>query len=128
MLILVDTDVLIWYLKGNYAAQQEIDNLSGFFISVVTYIELLQGLRNKQELTALRRSLRAWNTKVLYISEEISAKALFYVEQYYLSHAVQLADALIGATAVANSLELLTGNVKHYRILKDIPLKGFKPA
>lgn len=128
MLILVDTDVLIWYLKGNYAAQQEIDNLSGFFISVVTYIELLQGLRNKQELTALRRSLRAWNTKVLYISEEISAKALFYVEQYYLSHAVQLADALIGATAVANSLELLTGNVKHYRILKDIPLKVFKPA
>jgi predicted nucleic acid-binding protein len=125
--MLVDTDVLIWYLKGNHSAQQEIDSLSGFFISVVTYIELLQELRNKRELVALRRSLRTWNTKVLYISEEISAKALFYVEQYYLSHAVQLADALIGATAVANGLELLSGNVKHYRILKDISLIEFKP-
>ncbi|NOT13131.1 MAG: type II toxin-antitoxin system VapC family toxin [Methylococcaceae bacterium] len=113
--MLIDTDLLIWYLKGNNAARQGIDRLPGFFISVVTYIELLPGLRNKQELTALRHSLRNWNTKALYISEEISAKALFYVEQYYLSHAVQLADALIGATAVANGLELLTGNVKHYR-------------
>jgi predicted nucleic acid-binding protein len=125
--MLVDTDVLIWYLKGNNLARQEIDSLPDFFISVVTYIELVQGLRNKQELTALRRSLRIWNTKVLYISEEISAKALFYVEQFYLSHAVRLADALIGATAVANGLGLLTGNAKHYRILKDIPLKEFKP-
>lgn len=126
--MLVDTDVLIWYLKGNHAARQEIDRLSDLFISVVTYIELVQGLRNKQELTVLRRALRIWNAKVLYISEDISIKALFYVEQYYLSHAVQLADALIGATAVANGLELLTGNTKHYRILKDIPLKEFKPV
>ncbi|MGZ8162001.1 MAG: PIN domain-containing protein [Methylobacter sp.] len=126
--MLVDTDVLIWYLKGNNSARQEIEGLSDFFISVVTYIELIQGLRNKQELTALRRSLRIWNAKVLYISEEISAKALFYVEQYYLSHALQLADALIGATAVANGLELMTGNAKHYRVLKNIPLREFKPV
>ncbi|MEI6269250.1 MAG: hypothetical protein WCP01_10250 [Methylococcaceae bacterium] len=40
--MLVDTDVLIWYLKGNNKARQEIEALSGFFISVVTYIELGQ--------------------------------------------------------------------------------------
>jgi predicted nucleic acid-binding protein len=126
--MLVDTDVLIWYLKGNNNARQEIEALSGFFISVVTYMELVQGMRNKQELIALRRALRFWNAKVLYISEDISAKAMFYVEQHYLSHSMQLADALISATAVANGLDLLTGNVKHYRILKDISLKEFKPV
>lgn len=72
---LVDTDVLIWYLKGNDNARQEIEALPGFFISVVTYIELVQGMRNKQELVALRRALRLWNAKVLYISEDISAKS-----------------------------------------------------
>ena len=56
--MLVDTDVLIWYLKGNNNARQEIAALSGFFISVVTYIELVQGMRNKQELIALRRAVK----------------------------------------------------------------------
>ena len=126
--MLVDTDVLIWYLKGNNNARQEIETLPGFFISVVTYIELVQGMRNKQELIALRRALRFWDAKVLYISEDISAKAMFYVEQHYLSHSMQLADALISATAVANGLDLFTGNTKHYRVLKDISIKEFKPV
>jgi predicted nucleic acid-binding protein len=126
--MLVDTDVLIWYLKGNNDARQEIEALPGFFISVVTYMELVQGMRNKRELTALRRALRFWGAKVLYISEDISTKAMFYVEQHYLSHSMQLADALIGATAVANGLGLLTANTKHYRVLKDISIKEFKPA
>jgi predicted nucleic acid-binding protein len=127
-LILLDTDVLIWYLKGNNNARQEIELLPNFFISVVTYIELVQGMRNKQELIALRRALRFWNAKILYISEEISAKAMFYVEQHYLSHSMQLADALISATAVANGLDIFTGNAKHYRVLKDISIKEFKPV
>jgi predicted nucleic acid-binding protein len=125
--MLLDTDVLIWYLKGNNNARQEIEVLSGFFISVVTYIELVQGMRNKKELIALRRALRLWNVKVLYLSEDISAKALFYVEQHYLSHSMQLADALISATAVANGLGIFTGNVKHYQVIKELSIKKFKP-
>lgn len=126
--MLVDTDVLIWYLKGNQAAWEEIAGLPRFFISVVTYMELVQGMRNKQELMALRRALKAWDTKIVYISEGISAKALFYVEQYYLSNSMQLADALIGATAVEHGLQLMTANIKHYKMLQDISLKAFKPA
>jgi predicted nucleic acid-binding protein len=41
---------------------------------------------------------------------------------------LQLADALIGATAIANGFDVLTANTKHYRFLKDIPLKEFKPT
>jgi predicted nucleic acid-binding protein len=126
--MLVDTDVLIWYLKGNQVARDALDSLSGFCISVVTYMELVQGMRNKQELAALRRSLKKWQVKVLYVSEDISMKASFYVEQHYLSHAVQLADALIGATAVAYGLDLMTANTQHYKILKDVSLKAFNPS
>jgi len=109
--MLVDTDVLIWYLKGNENAYQVIENSSNFFISVVTYMELVQGMRNKKELNNLRKALHIWNAKILYISEEISAKAMFYVEQHFLSHSMQLADALIGATAIAYGNPVLTGNV-----------------
>ncbi len=125
--MLVDTDVLIWYLKGNEKAYQTIENLSNFSISVVTYMELVQGMRNKKELNHLRKALHIWNTQLLYISEEISAKAMFYVEQHFLSHSMQLADALIGATAIAYGTPILTGNDKHYKVLKDLEIKRFRP-
>ncbi|MEA2040892.1 MAG: type II toxin-antitoxin system VapC family toxin [Thermodesulfobacteriota bacterium] len=125
--MLVDTDVLIWYLKGNENAYQVIENSSDFFISVVTYMELVQGMRNKKELNNLRKAMHIWNAKILYISEEISAKAMFYVEQHFLSHSMQLADALIGATAIAYGNPVLTGNDKHYKVLKDLKIKRFRP-
>ncbi len=125
--MIVDTDILIWYMRGNEKARKAIENTDNFFLSVITYMELVQGMRNKDELNQLRKSLHDWGSKLLYISEVISAKAMFYVEQHFLSHSLQLADALIGATAVAYGLPILTGNDKHYRIIKDIQIKKFRP-
>ena len=125
--MVVDTDVLIWYMKGNEKAYKTIENSKNFFISVITYMELVQGMRNKNELNNLRNALHVWNSKILYISEEISVKAMFFVEQHYLSHSIQLADALIGATAISYGLPILTGNDKHYKILKNTQIKKFRP-
>lgn len=125
--MLIDTDVIIWYMRGNANALKALEKHKGFTISVVTYMELVQGMRNKKELAALRKALKSWSTKIFYITEEISSKAMFYVEQHYLSHSVQLADALIGATAVSHGTTLLTGNDKHYKIVKEIKLSKFLP-
>ena len=124
--MLVDTDVIIWYMRGNPKALKALEKHKGFAISVVTYMELVQGMRNKNELAALRKALKFWGTKIIYITEEISSKAMFYVEQHYLSHSMQLADALIGATAVSYEMPLLTGNDKHYKTVKEIKLLAFK--
>lgn len=125
--MIIDTDVIIFYLRGNQKAFKLIESSEKFSMSVVTYVELVQGMRNKKELNHLRQALHAWNTKILYITEEISAKAMFAVEQHFLSHSMQLADALIASTAIAYGLPLLTGNDKHYKIMKDIQLKIFRP-
>jgi len=125
--IMIDTDVLIWYMRGNVKAKKVIDKQNGFFISVITYMELVQGMRNKNELMLLRAALRKWEAKILYIDETISAKAMFLFEQHYLSSSLFLADALIAATAMSNGVKLLTANVKHYKILKNIELVKFKP-
>jgi hypothetical protein len=126
-MVMIDTDVLIWYMRGNEKAYNAIENCNNFFISVVTYMELIQGMRNKKELNSFRKVLHGWNAKVLYISEEISAKAMFFVEQHFLSHSLQLADALIGATAVAYGLPIFTSNDKHYKVMKDVQIKKFRP-
>ena len=60
--MIIDTDVLIWYMKGNKKAFDVIENSKSFSISVVTYIELVQGMRNKSELNTLRKSLHAWKS------------------------------------------------------------------
>ena len=125
--MIIDTDVIIWYMKGNQKAYKTIENSKHFSISVVTYMELVQGMRDKNELNNLRRALNAWEAKILYISEEISVKAMFFVEQHFLSHSIHLADALIGATAISHGLPIITGNDKHYKILKDLQIKKFRP-
>ncbi|KIM06681.1 MAG: twitching motility protein PilT [Sulfurovum sp. FS08-3] len=124
---LVDTDVLIWYLRGNENAYKLIHSLGDFCISSITYMELVQGMRNKDELRTLQKTLKQWNVKTLFVSEEISAKALFYVEEYFLSHSLELADALIASTATQYGMKLITANDKHYRRVKELDLQVFRP-
>ena len=124
---LIDTDVLIWYLRGNQNAYNLIHSLDNFAISLVTHIELVQGMRDKKELKVFQNTLKNWGVKTIYLNEAISARALFYVEEYFLSHSMQLADALIGATATEYGLTLITANDKHYRVIKGLDISVFRP-
>ena len=45
--MIFDTDVMIWAFRGNEKALDAIDNAPSRAISAVTYMELLQGVRNK---------------------------------------------------------------------------------
>ncbi len=124
---IVDTDILIWYMRGNQKIYDLIHSFGSFCISCVTYMELIQGLRDKKELKILQNTLRSWDVKVIYINEEISAKALFYMEEYFLSHSMQLADSLIASTATTYGLTLHTANDKHYKIVKELDISVFRP-
>jgi len=50
-----------------------------------------------------------------------------YVEQHFVGHSLQLADAFLGATAMTSGFPLLTGNDQHYRVLKDLKMKKIVP-
>jgi len=95
--MLIDTDIIVFYMRGNENSRSLINAQSNFNISVVTYMELVQGMRNKDELRILRKAMRQWQTNTIYIDHEISSKAAFYFEQHFLSHSLELADALIAA-------------------------------
>ena len=57
----------------------------------------------------------------------VTARALFYVEEYFLSHSMQLADALIGSTCTHHGMTLYTTNDKHYRVIRDLKINVFRP-
>jgi predicted nucleic acid-binding protein len=126
--MLVDTDVLIWNLRGDRRAAVLLDGQRGFALSAVTYMELVQGLRNKEEFRQLRRAIEFWNASIIHVSEAVSARASYLMEEHAFSDALQLADALIAATALETGRPLLTANVKHYRKISGLALQRFIPS
>lgn len=125
--MIIDTDVLIWYLHGNEKAKTIVEDNIPFAISVVTYMEIVQGMKNKEEFKIFQKQMQRWNTEIIQLNQEISSRAMFYVQEYFLSHAMMLADALIAATVVQNSEIILTANDKHYKFIPNIDCKKFIP-
>jgi predicted nucleic acid-binding protein len=122
-----DTDVLIWVLRGNAKAARTVDRAAARAISVVTYMELLQGARNSREVKAIKSFLADLQFHLLPLTENIGHRASIYMEEYGLSGAMSMGDALIGATAVENHQQFLTGNGKHYKAINELDLKVFRP-
>lgn len=125
--MILDTDVLIWDLRGNEKAKMIVRGNIPFSISVVTYMEIVQGMRNKNELNKFLKQISKWNTKIIHIDFDISTRAMIYIEEFYLSHSMQVADALIAATAIHQSETLITANEKHYKHIPNIQLMKFIP-
>jgi predicted nucleic acid-binding protein len=125
--MLVDTDVVIWYLRGEKKSVDLIDGMDSFALSAVSYIEILHGLRNKAELRAWKAYVKAKGVEVLLIDHDVTAKALYWTEEYALSHGLRLADALIAASADVYGHDILTGNYADYRFLPGLSIKQFKP-
>jgi predicted nucleic acid-binding protein len=126
--LIIDTDVLIWYLRGNQKARDIVENNIPFSISVVTYMELIQGMKNKDEFKLFQKQMQKWNTDIIQIDKEISSRAMFYIQEYALSHSMMLADALIAATVVQSNEKLITANDKHYKFIPTIECKKFSPG
>ncbi|MDY0167006.1 MAG: type II toxin-antitoxin system VapC family toxin [Thermoguttaceae bacterium] len=125
--MIFDTDVLIWLLRGNQRAAQAIDRTEHRAISLISYMELLQGARNKGEIKAIKALLSELQVQLLPLSENIGHRASIYMEEYTLISALSMPDALIAATAIETNSPLLTGNVKHYRAINELYLERFRP-
>jgi hypothetical protein len=125
--MLFDTDILIWVQRGNGKAARLVDHASERFLSVQTYMELLQAARDKREHAIIKQYVRDLSFSVLPLTENIGHRALVYVEGYALSSGIRAGDAIIAATATENGLTLVTGNARHFRPVKDLSLKIFKP-
>ena len=125
--MIIDTDVLIWYLRGNDKAKKIIVENIPFRISVINYMELLQGMKNKNELRILQNYLKKWSIEIIHLNENISTRAMFFMEDYCLSHSMELGDAVIAATVLEYHETLLTANEKHYGYIPNISIKKFTP-
>ena len=123
--VLVDTDVLIDYLRGHPSAVRFVTgHIDDTIVSAMSIAELYAGVRGESEGP---ESLALVNfldiLRVEPVSREIARAGGLYRRDYGPSHGVGLADAVIAATAVAVDAALKTLNVRHYPMFE-----GLEPA
>ena len=123
--VLVDTDILINFLRGKMAARNYLVAAiedSTIYCSAITVAEICAGMRQaeKEETMALLDSL-----EVLDVSRKIAEKAGEY-KRKETRQALELDDCLIAATAFVHRALLATGNDKHYP-MTDIRKSVVKP-
>ncbi len=125
--MIFDTDIFIWAQKGNEKAAKMLESDDERFLSVQTYMELLQCAKNKLQHKYIKDFISSFGFTVLPLTENIGHRASIYVEEYTLSSNLRAGDAIIAATTVENSLTLASSNTKHFKAIKELRLKTFKP-
>lgn len=115
MSILLDSDIVISLLRGRpreeAACAERLSRNEALYYSPITKAEVFAGMRRKEE--AATRGLFSLLI-CLPVSDEIGETAGYYVAAYGRSHGVEIADALIAATAREHHTPLWTLNKKHY--------------
>jgi predicted nucleic acid-binding protein len=114
--LLLDTDLLVEYLRGRAEAGEWLESQDAdLAVSAITVAELCAGIKGARESQLLDRFLLA--LEVLPATEEIGRLAGQYRRDYGPSHGTGLADALIAATATVDGSSLVTFNRRHFPML-----------
>lgn len=125
--MIYDTDILIWVQRGNKKAALLVEKDNEKYLSIQSYMELLQGAKNKTQHKYVKNFISEFNFSILPLTENIGHRALIYVEEYALSSNMRAGDAIIAATAIENNMLLVSSNIKHFKVVKDLQFKLFKP-
>lgn len=121
MTALVDTSVLIDYLRGHAGAAEllERERAAGpLHASEMTRLEVLAGMREtEEEGTRSLLSTLVWHP----VDEEVAEQAGALGRRWLPSHqAIDGADLAIAATVINSGARLLTRNVRHFPMFEDL--------
>ena len=115
---LLDTDIIVEYLRGRDQAADFIESLEGdLFLSSITVAKLSSGIRDDEQ-QSLTQFLLAF--EVIAVSESIARRGGHFRRDYRQSHGTGFFDALIAATAEEAHAILVTFNYRHFPMLDEI--------
>ncbi len=129
MRYLLDTNICIYFLKGKYNLVERFDEIGidNLYISEITVAELKFGAaksnRPEKNKPIIENLISKFKQIPIYNSLDIFAdeKARLRKE----GNIVDDFDLLIGSTAIANDMVLVTNNTKHFTRLHDIKLTNW---
>lgn len=122
--ILIDTSILIDFFRKREKSKSVLVRLSNhyrFCISAVTAFEIKIGIQTQAQQSDYE--LLTQNIDILPIDDScIDAAVTIYKSLKPQNALIELADLLIGATAISNSLSLGTLDRKHFERISNLTL------
>ena len=106
--VVFDTNILIDYLSGVKAARHEIRLHESVLISPITWMEVLVGAQDPEEVKRARNFLRRF--ELVPIDQKVSEEAVGIRRK----NKIRLPDAIIWASAKTNGALLVTRNTKDF--------------
>jgi tRNA(fMet)-specific endonuclease VapC len=126
---LLDTNICIFFIKGRYDLNKKIAEVGeqNCFISEITVAELKYGVENSKTIEAMRVVVEAFISKFaiipIYNSLDIYAREKAKLKQQ--GRQIDDFDILIGSTAIANDMIMVTNNVTHLNRLNNIVIEDW---
>lgn len=129
MKYLLDTNICIYFLKGGFGLLEKFDKIGfeNLYISEITIAELKFGAaksnRPSKNKVVIDEIVNRFKQIPIYSSLDIFAEEKARLRKD--GNIVDDFDLLIGATAIANEMVLITNNKKHFDRLRNIKIENW---
>jgi predicted nucleic acid-binding protein len=120
--IMCDTNIFINWFNNDEKTILKLKHigLERLAISVITVMELIQGVDNKEQLQKFKKKIKHYT--IVNFTKEVSELSLQLIMDYKLSHNLQIPDAIIAATSVIYGIPLFTYNLKDFKYIPEIQI------
>lgn len=126
---LIDTNICIFYMKGLYNLDQKFKEAGSenCFISEITLAELKFGVENSANPTKNRTALDNFlsGIQIIPIFDALDTYAKEKARLRKQGTPIDEFDLLIGATAAAMNLVMVTNNLKHFQRINITQLEDW---
>ena len=120
--VLLDSNIIIYLSKGSLDIDEILIDYDEFFISIITYMEVLGFQFDNQEGKELIEQLLE-QFVIIHLDMEIAQEVISIKQK----KKIKLPDAIIFATAKKNDCDLMTHNIDDFKNI-DETVKIVKPA
>ncbi len=123
---LLDSNIISYFLRGESSVVKELEKYQQSFeqitFSILTYYEIISGLnyRDSKKTLSIFEELAAESEILDFNQDTAKIASQIYSDLRHRGLLVPSIDIFIGATAIQHDLILVTANIKHFRIMKDL--------
>lgn len=121
---LLDTDILIDYLRSHPPAMEFLENMPkrNRHIAFISQFELLKGCMKKTDEKLIERFLRAFI--IIPLLPNVSETALHLYHRKRWKVPMDIPDSFIAATALVKKFTLFSRNIKHYTGIAGLKIQS----
>ena len=129
--VLIDTDILSYFLKGNRKVINKFDDYLRqwpfFNITIITYYEILSGFEKKRAFQQRKQFEELISAHKIFnlTLETVSVSAEVFGELKRTGIEIGNSDLLIAGVALTQKFALVTNNEKHFSQIPGLEIQNW---